>query len=95
MPPFKEQLDAASFNKSFSTIHATANGYVLRKFVNAGQVVDVGDPILLTNGAGDGKWILKVGVSDKQWASVNLKTKAKVTVDAFPGKVFDAYVTRK
>lgn len=91
----KEQLDAASFNKSFSTIHATANGYVLRKFVNAGQVVDVGDPILLTNGAGDGKWILKVGVSDKQWASVNLKTKAKVTVDAFPGKVFDAYVTRK
>jgi RND family efflux transporter MFP subunit len=91
----KEQLDVASFNKSFSTIHATANGYVLKKFVNAGQVVDVGDPILLTNGAGDGKWILKIGVSDKQWASTRLKTKATVTVDAFPGKIFEAYVIRK
>ena len=91
----KEQLDAASFNKSFSTIHATANGYVLKKFVNAGQVVDVGDPILLTNGASDGKWILKIGVSDKQWASTRLKTKATVTVDAFPGKLFEAYVIRK
>jgi RND family efflux transporter MFP subunit len=91
----KEQLDAASFNKSFSTIHATANGYVLKKFVNAGQVVDVGDPILLTNGAGDGKWILKVGLSDKQWASTRLKSKATVAVDAFPGKIFEAYVIRK
>lgn len=91
----KEQLDAASFNKSFSTIHATANGYVLRKFVNAGQVVDVGDPILLTNGAGDGKWILKIGVSDRQWASIRLKTKATVSVDAFPGILFEAYVIRK
>jgi RND family efflux transporter MFP subunit len=91
----KEQLNAASFNKSFSVIHAPANGYVLKKFVNAGQVVDVGDPILLTNGAGDGKWILKIGVSDKQWASISLKTKAGVTVDAFPGKVFEGYVVRK
>jgi RND family efflux transporter MFP subunit len=91
----KEQLNAALFNKSFSVIHAPSNGYVLKKFVNSGQVVDVGDPILLTNGAGDGKWILKIGVSDKQWASISLKTKAVVTVDAFPGKIFDAYVVRK
>jgi RND family efflux transporter MFP subunit len=91
----KEQLNAASFNKSFSVIHAPANGYVLKKFVNAGQVVDVGDPILLTNGAGDGKWILKIGASDKQWASISLKTKAGVTVDAFPEKIFEAYVIRK
>ncbi len=50
----KEQLEAATFNRSFSSIHATANGYVLRKFVNPGQVVDVGDPIVLTNGAAGG-----------------------------------------
>ncbi len=91
----KEQLDAASFNQRFSTIHATANGYVLRKFVNAGQVVDVGDPILQTNGAGDGKWILKVGVGDRQWASITHKTQATVAIDAFPGKSFQAYVIRK
>ncbi len=91
----KEQLDAASFNESFSTIHATANGYVLRKFVNAGQVVDVGDPILQTNGAGNGKWILKIGVSDRQWASITHKTPATVTIDALPQKIFEAFVIRK
>jgi RND family efflux transporter MFP subunit len=91
----KEQFEAAEFNRNFSSIHATANGYVLRKFINAGQVVDVGDPILLTNGAADGQWILKVGVSDKQWSSINLRDEARVTVDAFPNRNFKAVVTRK
>lgn len=91
----KEQLEAASFNRSFSTIHARANGYVLKKFVNAGQVVDVGDPILLTNGAADGKWILKIGVSDKQWSSITLQSKATVRIDAFQGRSFEGYVSRK
>ncbi len=91
----KEQLDAANFNKSFSTIHAPASGFVLRKFVNAGQVVGVGDPILLTNAAVKGKWILKVGVSDKQWALVKTNDKATVKIDAFPQRSFQATVSRK
>ena len=91
----KEQFQAATFNRSFSTIHAPANGYVLRKFVNAGQVVGVGDPILLTNSASQGAWILKVGVSDKEWSAVRIGDKAAVTLDAFEKKVFDAGVTRK
>jgi RND family efflux transporter MFP subunit len=91
----KEQLQAAQFNQSFSEIHAPANGYVLRKFVNAGQVVGTGDPIVMTNGAQSGNWILKVGVSDKQWAAVSNGSKATVALDAFPGKVFEGKVLRK
>lgn len=91
----KEQFETALFNKGYSTIHAVANGYVLKKFVNPGQVVDVGDPILLTNGAADARWILKIAVSDKQWSSVTIRSKAKVTVDAFPGRDFEGYVSRK
>jgi RND family efflux transporter MFP subunit len=91
----KQQLEATDFNRSFSSIHAKANGYILRKFVNPGQVVDVGDPILLTNGAGFGKWILKIGVSDKQWASIQLNDAAKVKIDAFPNTVLHASVKRK
>lgn len=91
----KEQLDAATFNRSFSEIHAPANGYVLKKFVNAGQVVSTGDPILLTNAATAGKWILKIGVSDKQWAGIKLKDKASVKIDAISGREFEATVTRK
>ncbi len=91
----KEQLQATSFNRGFSEIHAPANGYVLKKFVNAGQVVSAGDPILLTNAATQGNWILKIGVSDKQWASVTLKDKASVKIDAIPDHIFQATVTRK
>jgi len=91
----KEQLDAASFNRSFSEIHAPANGFVLRKFVNAGQVVSIGASILMTNGAVKGRWILKIGVSDKQWSSISLKDKATVKMDAFPDRVFNAEVSHK
>jgi RND family efflux transporter MFP subunit len=91
----KEQLQAAMFNRSFSEIHAPANGYVLKKFVNAGQVVRPGDPILLTNGAQSGNWTLKVGVSDKQWTAIALNSKALVTFDAFLNRKFEAYVSRK
>jgi len=91
----KEQLQAATFNRSFSTIHAPANGFVLHKFVNAGQVVGVGDPIVLTNSASQNAWILKVGVSDKEWSSVRIGDKATVTMDAFDKKTFTASVKRK
>ena len=91
----REQYDAATFNRSYSAIHAPANGYVLKKFVNAGQVVGIGDPILQTNAAAAGNWLLKIGVSDKQWSSIAVHNKAKVTVDAFPGRVFEAQVSRK
>jgi RND family efflux transporter MFP subunit len=91
----KEQLDAATFNRSFSEIHAAANGYVLRKFVNTGQVVSTGDPILLTNAAAQGKWILKIGVSDKQWAAIQVKDRASVRIDAIPERTFQASVSRK
>ncbi len=91
----KEQLDAANFNRAFSEIHAPANGFVLRKFANAGQVIGVGDPVLMTNGAAQSKWVLKAGVSDRQWAVIKLNDKAKVKIDAFADRTFQAQVIRK
>lgn len=90
-----EQYQAAVFNRSYSEIRASHDGYVLQKFVNPGQVLGVGDPVLKVNGGAKGQWILKVGVSDKQWAAINLHDKAIVTIDAFPGKACEAFVLRK
>lgn len=91
----KQQYSAVSFNQNYSTIKAPASGFVLKKFVNAGQVIGVGDPVLKTNGAGDGKWILKTGVSDKQWSVINVNDEAEVSIDAFPGEKFSGVVIRK
>ncbi|HEX5169988.1 MAG TPA: efflux RND transporter periplasmic adaptor subunit [Cyclobacteriaceae bacterium] len=91
----REQLQSATFNQRFAEIHAPASGYVLHKFANDDQVVGIGDPVLKTNGAGDGKWILKAGVSDRQWAIIRVQDKATVSMDAFPARRFQASVIRK
>jgi RND family efflux transporter MFP subunit len=89
------QLNTAKFNQGFSEIKAPADGYVLKKFINAGQLVNPGDPVFKTNGAGNGRWILKVGVSDKQWAAIRINDKVAVTLDAFPGDTLAGNVLRK
>jgi RND family efflux transporter MFP subunit len=91
----KQQMKAVDFNRSFAEIRAPFNGFVLKKFVNQGQVVGIGDPVLKANGASSGKWILKAGLSDKQWAATRLQDEAKIQIDAFPNETFHGKVIRK
>jgi RND family efflux transporter MFP subunit len=91
----QQQLKAVIFNRNFAEIRAPFNGFVLKKFVNPGQVVGIGDPVLKTNGAGRGNWIIKTGVSDKQWAVIALNDKALIHVDAIENEEFTGKVIRK
>lgn len=91
----KQQLDAAKFNLNYSEIKAVADGFVLRKFVNNGQLVGPGTPIVQTNGAGSAAWILKVGISDKEWALIEVGDQAKISADALEGNILSAKVIRK
>lgn len=91
----EKQLSIAEFNRNYSEIRAIDNGYVLKRFVNEGQLVGSGTPVFQTNGAGSGNWLLKVGVSDVEWASIKINDKAEVEVDAYPGEKFSAFVFRK
>ncbi len=90
-----QQLNAIRFNQSYSEIRAAASGFVLKKFVNGGQMVNAGDPILQVNGARQTAWILKVGVSDKDWSAIKPGNKAIVQTDAIPGNPIEAVVLRK
>lgn len=90
-----KQLEAARFNRSFSEIRAMNNGFVLRKLANEGQVISSGTPVLQTNGAKEGKWILKAGVSDREWSMLSVGDRATITTDAMPGKSMEAKVIRK
>lgn len=76
-----QQNKAAQFNQNYSQIRATADGYVLRKFANAGQTVGPGTPVLQLNGAGNSTWKLRVGVSDQQWAALSVGDKAVLETD--------------
>jgi RND family efflux transporter MFP subunit len=87
----EQQLNAANFNLAQSQIRATTNGFVLKKFVNPGQLVASGTPILQTNGAASGSWVLKVTLSDQQWSSIQIGDQAQINVAAstnwIPSKV--------
>lgn len=89
------QLEAAEFNRSYSEIHSPADGFVLRKFVNAGQVISIGDPALLTNAVSQGGWLLKAGVSDKQLSQLQIGDEADITIDAFPDRILKGSILRK
>ncbi len=92
----KQQYNSAGFNRNYSEIRAIKSGYVLRKYLNEGQYASAGTPVLQINGAGQSNnWVLKVGVSDYQWAAIKVGDKATITTDAAPGKQLEANVARK
>ena len=90
-----QQLNSAEFNRHYSEIRAEANGFVLRKMANEGQQVSSGNAVFQTNGAGSGKWILRSGVTDKQWAAIKLGDAAEIGMAAGNGQTIAGKVTRK
>jgi multidrug efflux system membrane fusion protein len=88
-----EQSRIAGFNKQYSTIHANANGRVIRKFVNEGEQVSGGSPVLVINSADDNDWIVRMGLPDVDWVRIRRSDKAVVKTDAYPGESFDATVS--
>lgn len=91
----KQQLNAAIFNLNYSEIRAVTDGFVLKKFVNPGQLVSSGSPIFQTNGGRNSAWILKTGLSDKEWAKIKIGDRAIIVTDANPDQKIEAVVRNK
>ena len=90
-----QQLRTAQFNRSHSVITSPRNGFVLRKLAAEGQLVQPGTPVVQTNGAQSGAWLLRTGVSNREWAAIRLNDKATVEVESVPGKTFTGIVSRR
>lgn len=91
----RQQLQTVKINQGYGEIRAATGGFVLQRFVNEGQVVGPGTPVLQVNSAGNTGWMVNVGLSDRQWAQVSIGDSAAVTTDALPGKKLHARVTKK
>lgn len=88
--------EAVAFNERYSRIYAAADGFVTKKIAAEGEVVAPGSPVLAINEAdGNSNYLLKVGVTDKEWAAVNIGQKGTVTLDGYPDQTFDAFVFRR
>jgi RND family efflux transporter MFP subunit len=92
----EQALSAAAFNQQYARIYAPADGFVVRKLLGAGEIAGPGTPVFVLNHvAANSSWILRCGVTDVEWASVAVGDKATVSLDAFPGKKFDATVSKR
>lgn len=90
-----QQFATARFNHSYSEIRAINNGHVLRKSASEGQTIAPGGIVLQTAGNKENDWVLKVGISDRDWSRLQIGDNASVTIDALPDETFTAKVVRK
>ena len=92
----RKQLESVAFNKQYSNIYATTNGFVKNKIASEGEVVGIGAPILAINEtSGKSGWVLKIGLNDVEWSNIEVGNKATVVLDAFPDNIFVAHVSKK
>nr|WP_315200064.1 efflux RND transporter periplasmic adaptor subunit [uncultured Flavobacterium sp.] len=92
----KKQKDAVAFNARYAKIYAASDGFIAHKIANEGEVAGAGSPILAINETShNNNYLLKIGLTDTEWAAVKIGQKAAVTLDGYPEKQFDAFVFRK
>ncbi|MBS1487973.1 MAG: efflux RND transporter periplasmic adaptor subunit [Bacteroidetes bacterium] len=82
----RENFRIASFNYKFSEIRANHTGKIIKKFVNEGELIGAGTPVLLLNSAAKNDWIVKIGLPDVDWVRIKKGDKAKITTDAYPNE---------
>ena len=92
----KKTSEATAFNLRYAQIYAASDGFVSRKIASEGEVIGAGMPVLAINETQqNNNYILKVGVTDREWATINPGQTATVTLDGYADKKFDASVFRK
>ncbi len=85
-------LDAAQYNAGVAQIVAPEDGTVVRRLVEVNELVGGAQPIYALRSARRG-FVVRVGLADREAVEVQLGARAKVTFDAYPGRIFDGTLT--
>jgi multidrug efflux system membrane fusion protein len=86
------ELKVAEFNQRHAVITAPSAGIILKRFVEANEIVASGTPVLLF-GSSAGNWIVHAGVTDRDVIRLRMGDSATVRFDAYPEETFGAEVT--
>ncbi|GAB4028302.1 efflux RND transporter periplasmic adaptor subunit [Spirosoma koreense] len=89
----RQNLTIAQFNKNYAQIRSTVDGTVTRKMVNAGEFISPGASVYQISSNRQSDWVVRVGVSDKDWARLRLGNRASITLEAYPGRTFTGTVS--
>ena len=83
-------LDAANLGFEYTKIYAPADGYVTKKTIESGNQIQAGQPLMAVVSLNDVHVI--ANYKETQLERVKPGQKVKVTIDMYPGKVFDGKV---
>lgn len=91
----KKTADIATFNKKYSEIRSPISGKIVKQIMFNGEVTGPGNPVYAILGVGKSDWIIKAGLTDRDWARVSQGDKVDIKMDAYPGQVFSGVLTEK
>jgi RND family efflux transporter MFP subunit len=89
-----EALRIATFNQQYAQIRATDNGTIIKKVMNEGEMASTGSPVLMMNATSSDDWVVRFGVSDKDWALMKKGQEATVQIDAYPNESFKGVINK-
>jgi RND family efflux transporter MFP subunit len=87
------QLRAAEFNRQYAVIRAPASGIVLRRTLEAGQLVAPNVPLIVVRTERRGL-VLRAAAADRDAVRLKAGDAATVEFDAFPGRSFTGRIER-
>lgn len=88
----KENVKIAQFNQSYSEIRAPMSGKILKKLMNEGELTSPGNPVFMMHAASASDWVVKAGITDKDFVKVKVGDKAQIGFDAYPNQMFTGTV---
>jgi membrane fusion protein, multidrug efflux system len=89
----QQNLTIAKFNQSYAQIRSAISGTIVKKLVNEGELVSPGSPVFMVSSNQKSDWVVRVGVTDKDWARLKVGNNASVTLDAYPDDTFEGKIT--
>ena len=89
----QQNLKIAKFNQSYAKIISPIDGTVTRKQFNEGEYSAAGAPGLIIASNRRNDWVVRVGVSDKDWARIKMGDHATIQLDAYPEEIFNGTIT--
>jgi len=86
--------DIAEFNLEHSVIRAPADGKVLKKLTEPGEIVAPGMPVFVFAST-ESEWVVRAAVADRDIVRLEAGDSARLHFDAFPGEGFAGWVVEK
>lgn len=89
----RSQLRAARFNQGFTSIHAPADGVVLKRMIEERELAAPGQVMLIV-GRNDGGHVVRFAVADRNIVQLKAGDAVEVRLDAWPSESFKAVVSQ-